>query len=190
MKGSTRAMFQRGERRISEKRAHIDRCSSEARAEIDRLYEADGLANNECNRWSAMKMQDGRLCFGSVVGVSIIDPAEWKLSREGRVPVHIYLTEFYRDTRDEAAATLDLLPFWQQKERIVFPATSRNLKIAFDLSNYAAPERSIFAYKIEGTDQDWHYINTQNKLFLNDLPIGRYNILIKGSGGKGRSELP
>jgi len=34
-------MAQRGERRISEKRAYIDRCSSEARAEIDRLYEAE-----------------------------------------------------------------------------------------------------------------------------------------------------
>ena len=41
MKDSTRAMAQRGERRISEKRAYIDRCSSEARAEIDRLYEAE-----------------------------------------------------------------------------------------------------------------------------------------------------
>ena len=41
MKDSTRAMAQRGERRISEKRAYIDLCSSEARAEIDRLYEAE-----------------------------------------------------------------------------------------------------------------------------------------------------
>ena len=41
MKESTQDIFQRGERRISEKRAHIDRCSSEARAEIDRLYEAE-----------------------------------------------------------------------------------------------------------------------------------------------------
>jgi regulator of replication initiation timing len=41
MKGSTRAMFERGERRISEKRDRIYSGMSEARAEIDRLYEAE-----------------------------------------------------------------------------------------------------------------------------------------------------
>ncbi|TNE69908.1 MAG: helix-turn-helix domain-containing protein [Bacteroidetes bacterium] len=157
---------------------------------IDRLYEADGLANNEFNRWSALKMQDGRLCFGSVVGVTIIDPEAWKASREGRAPIHIYLTELYRDTPGEATNQLDLLPLWQQNQRIVFPAASRSLKIAFALSNYASPETSIFAYKIEGTDQDWHYINAQNQLSLNALPTGSYNILIKGSGGKGRWSEP
>ena len=41
MKGSTRAMFERGERRISEKRDRIYSGMFEARAEIDRLYEAE-----------------------------------------------------------------------------------------------------------------------------------------------------
>jgi hypothetical protein len=47
---------------------------------IGTLYEENGLANNECNRWSAMKMDDGRLCFGAVDGISIIDPIASKVA--------------------------------------------------------------------------------------------------------------
>ena len=158
---------------------------------IGNLYEEDGLANNECNRWSALKMKDGRLCFGSVGGVTIIDPALWKSPTKGRRPPFITLTELYSDTQDEASIGENHLTLLEQNQRIVLPASNRNLKASFTLSNYASPEKSIFAYQIEGVDKEWHYLGNQRQLSLTALPAGNYNILIKGSDGRGKwSDLP
>ena len=41
MKRLTEAIVARGERRISETRAHVEQCRIEVRAEIDRLYEVE-----------------------------------------------------------------------------------------------------------------------------------------------------
>ena len=152
---------------------------------IGKLEETDGLANNECNRWSALKMKDGRLCFGSVGGVSIIDPALWKKPSEDYRPKKIFLTALYSEALGPSGKAEDHLPAFQNNERIVLPATNRNLIATFVLSNYASPEKSTFAYQLEGIDQGWRFIGTQRQLSLNALPAGNYNILIKGAGAHG-----
>ena len=157
---------------------------------LGRLYEEDGLANNECNRWSALKMKDGRLCFGSVGGVSIIDPALWKSPVEGYRPPSISLTTLYSDALEQGLSKEDHFTRFGQKQRIILPATNRDLKATYVLSNYAAPEKSIFAYQLAGVEKEWHYIGNQHQLTLNALPAGSYNILIKGSDGRGQWSDP
>ncbi len=160
---------------------------SQEGAVIGRLYEEDGLSNNECNRWSAMKMKDGRLCFGSIAGVTIIDPALWKSETAGHPPPGIFLTEIYSEGEKGASSERkDYLSLYRQNQRIVLPATNRNLKLAFGFSNYASPEKSTFAYLIEGVDKEWHFIGAQRQLSLSALPAGRYNILIRGADGRGK----
>ena len=82
---------------------------SQEGAVIGRLFEEDGLSNNECNRWSAMKMKDGRLCFGSVGGVTIIDPKLWKSSAVGQVSPGIFLTELYTEGEGATSERKDYL---------------------------------------------------------------------------------
>lgn len=153
---------------------------------IGTLYEEDGIANNECNRWSAMKMKDGRLCFGSIAGVTVITPHLWKALRKSYYPPQIYLTGLYSNVQGQSSQKEDYFPAFEQNKRIVLPANNRNLKIAYVLSNYAAPENNTFAYKITGIDKDWNYIGAQTQLYLNSLPVGNYDILIKGLDGRGK----
>ncbi|TNE61366.1 MAG: response regulator, partial [Bacteroidetes bacterium] len=153
---------------------------------IGKFYEEDGLADDECNRWSAMKMKDGRLCFGALDGLSIIDPALWKARMRAYSPPRIYLNELYSFSPEQSSAKIDLLPAFRQRERIALPAYNRSLNLAFVLANYSTPEKGMFAYLIEGIDQDWHYIGAQRQLSLDALPAGVYNILVKGSDGRGK----
>lgn len=153
---------------------------------IGGIFAEDGLANNESNRWSALKMKDGRLCFGSVGGVTIIDPKLWKSSAVGQVSPGIFLTELYTEGEGATSERKDYLWLMGQNQRVVLPATNRNLKLAFGFSNYASPEKSTFAYMIEGVEKEWHYIGEQRELSLNALPAGSYNILIRGTDGRGK----
>ena len=61
------------------------------------------------------------------------------------------------------------------------PADHRYLRLKFALSSYIEPQRNRYAYKLEGIDQDWTHLGTQHELVLNQLPAGRYRLLIKGS---------
>ncbi|MCR9288467.1 MAG: ATP-binding protein [Bacteroidetes bacterium] len=155
-----------------------------------KLYEEHGLANNECNRWSAMKMKDGRLCFGSIGGVTIIDPVLSKARLAKYNSPRIYLTDLYSDSLGESSVKKNLLPLFEENKPIVLPANNRNLKINFALSNYSAPEKSTFAYQVEGIDKEWHFIGSQTQLSLNALPAGSYDIIIKGSDGHGKWSNP
>ncbi len=157
---------------------------------LGKIFKPDGLADDECNRWSAMKMDDGRLVFGSNAGLSFIDPKLLKKRIQEGTPPHIYLTGLSNEVQGRSLMPIDLFPKFKQNERITVPAANRNLKINFALSNYIAPERSTFAYKIEGHDKDWNYIGNQRQLSLNALPPGKYNILIKGADGWGRWSDP
>lgn len=158
---------------------------------LGRLYEEDGLVDNECNRWSSLKMNDGRLCFGSVEGMTVIDPARWKEPYFGYTSPQIYLTGLSRQhTGKKPVLQEDLLSVYRKNERLVLPAHNRSLKAVFVLSNYASPEKATFAYQFEGIDDSWNYIGSQRQLSLASLPFGRYNILIKGSDGRGKWSDP
>ncbi|MDO8367293.1 MAG: ATP-binding protein, partial [Saprospiraceae bacterium] len=158
---------------------------------IGKVFKENGLVDNECNRWSQLKLADGRLVFGSNKGLSFIDPQGYKKQiQEGARP-QIYLTGLNNQAADQSSAPIDLFQKFKQNEPIVLPASSRNLELSFALSDYSAPEGSTFAYQIEGYSHDWNYIGSQRKLNLNALPAGNYKILLKGADRWGQwSETP
>ncbi len=157
---------------------------------LGKLFEKDGLAGNECNRWSALKLEDGRLCFGSNSGISFIDPAQLKQKIEVGGTPKIYLTQVFQESQGKELTKIDLFSTFLKDKPIVLPAKNRNLKVAFALSNYIAPHKNNFAYKIEGHDNDWNYIGNQRQLALTALPVGTYKILVKGADGWGRWSKP
>jgi signal transduction histidine kinase/CheY-like chemotaxis protein/class 3 adenylate cyclase len=151
------------------------------------VYKEDGLVDNECNRWSSYKMKDGRLCFGSISGLSIIEPERLKQQMEEHYSPRIYLTKLGRGGR--AVNVLQSTTDGEGKVQnlsIELPAGDRSIQMGFALSNYAAAEKSTFAYKIEGHDKDWNYIGLQNEFTLNRLPAGKYKILISGADHRGK----
>ncbi|MFN0173098.1 MAG: ATP-binding protein [Saprospiraceae bacterium] len=158
---------------------------------IGKVYKENGLVDNECNRWSQLKLADGRLAFGTNKGLSFIDPTLYKKQIQERAKTQIYLTGLTTQASDQSSLSIDLFQQFKQNESIVLPANSRNLEIRFALSEYSAPESSTFAYRIEGYNNEWNYIGNQRKLNLNALPAGNYNILVKGADRWGQwSENP
>lgn len=148
------------------------------------VFDSDGLINNECNRWSSLKLKDGRLCFGSVEGVSIINTEEIKNNIHERKHPQIYLSQIdFNETQLKIGQTEFLETI---NKGIKLTAGNRNLILSYALSNYAQPNESTFAYKIDQENQDWHYIGSMHKLYLHNLPKGKYDVLIKGYDFRGQ----
>ncbi|MCB0668412.1 MAG: response regulator, partial [Saprospiraceae bacterium] len=144
---------------------------------LGHIYEEDGLVNNECNRWSAIKLSNGTLGFGSIAGLSIIDPVQVKNDISHKSLNKIYLSSLTLpdDRIVQGSAFLEELIH----NGISLPANNRNLKLSYGLSQYTLPEKSIYAYRFNGLQDDWNYIGGLHELYLLNLPQGQYHVEIK-----------
>jgi Signal transduction histidine kinase len=51
--------------------------------------------------------------------------------------------------------------------------------------SYTTPEKNMYAYKLEGFDKDWNYVNKQNKATYTNLPAGDYVFRVRAANNDG-----
>ncbi len=148
------------------------------------LNEEDGLVDRENNRYATFKDSDGKLWIGTVSGVNYIDPKKIKEKLLGEKDVKIFLNAInYFDEKNNRAIVQE--NNLNQQLKIVLPASQRFLNLDFSLSNYFKPEQNQFFYLLEGINDDWIFLSNQHQLNLNNLPAGKYNLLLKGRDAAG-----
>ena len=151
------------------------------------IFEEEGLSSKECNRYSSYKTSDGKLIFGTVAGGNIFDPQIIKDNLLEKKAIKVYLTRLtYFDNKDNNEIIKS--NNFKQLNRIELSAAKPYLKLNFALSNYISPELSQFSYKISNQhdEVDWINIGPISSLTLNNLPVGEYDILIRGIDYKGQ----
>ncbi|MEZ5042108.1 MAG: ATP-binding protein [Saprospiraceae bacterium] len=158
------------------------------------LSEKEGLSHREFNRYSSYKTGDGRLIFGGVSGINVLDPMKIKQTLQENEALRIYLTAIsYYDSRRKSDIRLttgfDHLPV------IHIPAAHRYIELDFGLSDYMAPDKNVFSYRLQRSDSEnagpegqeiWTTIGSDSRLALNDLPPGEYMILVRSINSKGQ----
>lgn len=148
----------------------------------------DGLSDNEFDRISALKAADGRMYFGTMRGVNAFYPSDFK-GDSISFSAALQVTEFsqFSGAKDKLEErTTDFLrngSITLNHGDVFFTLTVQLLDFSEAKHNYA--------YKIEGLDNDWNYIQ-QNTVRLSNLPYGVYNLKIKAqdiSGYWSKSQL-
>ncbi len=157
---------------------------SEAMENIGHVYQFDGLIDNECNRWSVLKISRGELIFGSPNGFSVIKPETVKEKIRNKSNPSIYLTGIQYSDSISVRGTDALQNAVRTGIRL--KAANKNIKISYALSEYISPGRNRYAYQLEGYDKDWNYIGGIHDLTLTNLPRGKYHIRIKGADRQGQ----
>ncbi len=160
------------------------------------IQKKDGLSHQEFNRSSFLKTWDGKLIFGNVFGINIIDPLKVKQIYAQKEAPKIYLTEisFFNNKSDESIVLRKNL---ENIGQIKLAPTHRLLNLNFALSDYLNPEKINYAYQIKSTkdksieeenqDKDyWISLGAKSELTLTNLPVGEFTILIKGSNHTGK----
>lgn len=143
------------------------------------LGEKDGLTHQEFNRYAHFKSDDGRLFFGAVEGLNIIQPKELKAELKATEATKIFATSLsYFD--QEANRTIQLRNYIPTNQAIILPADKRFLSVNVGLSNYGLNNKNRFAYRFEGRQDDWTYLGNEHLIRLSSLPPGKYDLLIKG----------
>lgn len=152
-----------------------------------RLYTTfDGLQDNKFTRGAACQSKDGKMFFGGPQGYNSFYPIE--LSTNESQP-DIFVTDIYirgQSLKDISAMNKkNFAPEYTQVLHLDYVQNDFSCKLS--VLNFCNPEKSEYAYKLEGLDQTWQYTaNRSNTISYNNLKSGTYTLYIKGSTGNGK----
>ena len=140
-----------------------------------------GLTHNEFNRISSFKAADGRLYFGGMNGVNVFHPKDF-LGDAATLNAPLLITKFSQFS-GEKSEIIDRTSALMAENQIILQPSDKFFTIEFQLIDFEN-ELHHYAYKIEGIDKDWIYIN-ENSVHISGLPYGDWVLQIKGQNIQG-----
>ena len=143
----------------------------------------DGLANDEFNRLAHTRSPDGRLFFGGLNGITVVDPDRF-LPQHGDAQAPLVLTGFQRYSRADRALvdhTAELL----RSGKIDLHVQDRSVQISFALLTFEGAGRVLYAWRLSGVEEDWNYQYTPS-VRLDRLPFGSHVLEIKARDASGQ----
>ena len=144
---------------------------------------SDGTTHSEFNRISHFQSEDGKIYFGSLNGVTALDPVDfYKDQNPLDAPLQITKYQQWDGTSDEFIdQTNELL----ETQTIRLEPKDRFFRLEFALLNYEDPLQNRYAWQLDGLDQGWTY--TKDPFIrVSGLAADSYTLRIKGQTGNGQ----
>ena len=143
----------------------------------------DGMGSGESSgagrvQPAAWKTRDGRLWFGTVKGVSVVDPRE--VVPHPEMPP-VFIEEVLVDDKVRrmliGASSNDSLPGGGVGAVRMVPGDER-VEFHYTALSLTTPKRARFKYQLEGLDRDWVDAGTRRVAYYNHLTPGDYRFRV------------
>ena len=150
----------------------------------------DGLQSNEFNTGAYYQSRTGELFFGGIDGINAFFPKQIK--DDSYVP-KVILTNLMLFNKPVSIRSKKNQKNGTYLEKAIHLTDSiemsyKDYVFSFEFTSlhYAAPERNLYAYKLEGLDKDWLYTEAENRrATFTNLAAGDYVFRVKGSNKDG-----
>jgi signal transduction histidine kinase/ligand-binding sensor domain-containing protein/DNA-binding response OmpR family regulator len=146
---------------------------------------ADGLPGNEFNANAFFKSTNGEMFFGGYNGFISFYPNRIQTNNKAATLVITNLKVDNKPVKINAEDGL-LDQNIGLKDKLVFASDQNTFNLSFALLNFIKPEKNRYAYKLEGFEKNWNYVNIPTAAYTN-LPSGDYTFLVKGINNDGVS---
>lgn len=166
-----------------------------ARHESDALHplmlgKSDGMIAEECSGGSnpgCARLPNGLLCFTTVRGIVVVDPAQQKSSLH---PPPVLIEEVKLDGEPVSPQSVQLAPARAagpstNELQIEVPPGSHNLEFAYAAPSFTAPNRVRFRYQMEPLDGGWVDAATRRTAYYTRVPPGRYRFRVTACNADG-----
>ncbi|MDB6174308.1 MAG: two component regulator propeller/histidine kinase domain protein [Chthoniobacteraceae bacterium] len=140
--------------------------------EVLTLGARDGLPSLECTGGfhpSGLRTRDGRLCFGTVGGLALLDPV---LFNAASTPPPVLIEEI--GIGSAAPSLVGPAP-------VIVPANTGRVDFRFTALSFTAPERTRFRYMLHGLEPAWIDAGSQRTASYTHLPPGHYHFRVLAS---------
>lgn len=146
-----------------------------------RIDRDDGLRNREYNSGASTHDAEGRLLFGGIHGVDIVDPAALD---KRTAPIEAAFSRVRRlGPQPEGARGFDLLV----DDRLAIAHTDRAVALDLVALAFEAPSTAQVRYRMDGVLPDWVTPGrAQAEVLLTQLPAGRHALEAQAAGRDGR----
>ena len=139
--------------------------------------EIDGLMSNEFNIGAYMKSKAGELFFGGIYGYNHFFPRDLQ---EGRQNLTVFLTEL-QISNNKILPNQDnniLSTSIAYTNLITLSNKQRNISIQFASNDLANASLVEYRYYLEGHDDDYTFLGSENNILLSSLSPGTYQLKI------------
>lgn len=149
---------------------------------IARIFkEIQGLPSNEFNNYAHLRLDDGRLLFGTIDGLAVFSPKDIPGGQSENTQLSILEAEQFNSSSGRMERiTRQVI----RQGRVELTSSRRLAVLQFFLSDYLNPEKNRYFYKIEGLDPTWQ-IMAENQVSVGQLPWGRYTLRVRAMGQDG-----
>ncbi|HEX3125068.1 MAG TPA: two-component regulator propeller domain-containing protein [Rhodanobacteraceae bacterium] len=126
------------------------------------------------------RLPDGRIVFGGLDGISVLDPKTIRLAPTPAPLVtalllsNVPVVQRWRDPASPLEASL-----WRGG-KVVLDHTQNNVTFEFGALEYSDPESVQYAYRLDGHDEQWIETSASRRLATyTDLPSGAYHLHVR-----------
>ncbi len=140
------------------------------------LGTGDGLPSLECTGGyhpAGLRLRDGRLCFGTVAGLAVVDPA--RFSSPAALPPVVF-EEVTPGTSPES--------YRPGITSFSMPENAGRLGISYTALHFTAPERVRYRYRMTGFEKNWVEAGADHAASYTHLPPGdfRFEVIASADG--------
>ena len=144
---------------------------------------SDGLQSDQLNVKSGIKTSENKIYVGSANGFNAFYPQNVV---ENKYIPPVVITNFQIFNKDVSLHSGNILQKAINQTSVI---TLSHMQTVFSLEfvalSYSTPEKNQYAFKLEGFDKDWNYVENQRRTTYTNLPAGTYTFKVKASNNDG-----
>ena len=149
---------------------------------VQQFTRQDGLVGEQAQPNAGMKASDGLIYFGTTNGFSTFYPYRIRVNKT--MPP-VYITSMEILNRPEYTVDGQLLDLSKTDEIVLGYSDARMLTLSFASLSYCSPEKNQYAYRLEGFDREWNYVDNQSRATYTNIPPGTYTFRVKATNNDG-----
>lgn len=127
-----------------------------------------------------IKLDNGELFFGYAEGLLHFFPDQIK---SNNFKPYLALTNFqlFNQNNENNPFSISI----DNNKHLELKHNQNFFNIEFAALDYISPENIKYAYKLEGFDENWNYVNNQRTAFYTNVPKGNYTFKVKSTNSQG-----
>lgn len=143
--------------------------------EIINFDQSDGLNGDEFNYGAYAKMSDATLMFGGSNGLNYFDPKAISTNKF-IPPVEIFNID---------VSNKPYLKISDSVSQVVLSYDQNDFSIDYTALSFSQPRKNMYAYMLEGYDQDWIHIGNNKRATYTNIDAGHYIFRVKAANNDG-----
>lgn len=145
----------------------------------------DGLQSNEYTDGAALLgTQSGKFYFGGINGLDWFYPEQITVSENEPTLIFTGFRLYNQDILP-GDSTWILKKNLNELKEITLRHDQNFFTIGFTTLNFINPDKTLFAYKLEGFHSEWVFAADQREASFTNVPYGRYQLLVQATNEDG-----